>query len=440
MKFLRVLAALLLIALAAGCAGRQGAASPTTAPQATPIPTATTVSMAATSTATAAPTAAPSPTTASKPAPSGEPVRIGVLTPLSPPGDAAAGQLIVRGAELGVKYVNEVMGGVLDGRPIEIVVEDDQGTPEQGVAGYRRLVDEKRVVAVVGQFHSAVNLAVNEIAKDVGVPVFSTQASAKDITAKHYPIAFRTHLIDPIRVEGWLDFIQQQGYTRVALVAEDTDYGIGLIEETKRQIKERGLQVELREFVVDRRSTDLTPQLLQVRDFKPDLVINVAVGQLAYLMVQQAYDIGLFPDTPMLASYDFPVRPEFWKNLGEKGNGLYFIAYYHPRQSLTPIGEWFVKAYEQAYNEPPVYSALSAFGGIVVLAQALNQAGKADPQALIAALENGTFESWYGKVTFPRAEGPYWHQATPSLLILHYTEPQQDWRQAEVVYEYQPSR
>ena len=430
MKFLRVLTAVFLITLTAACAGSPESESPTSPPQTAATPTAATV-----------PTAeSPSVTGTSTPALSGEPVRIGVLTPLSPPGDAAAGQLIVRGAELGVRYVNEVMGGVLDGRPVEIVVEDDQGTPEQGVAGYRRLVDEERVVAVIGQFHSAVNLAVNEIAKDVGVPVFSTQASAMDITAKHYPIAFRTHLIDPIRVQGWLDFIEQQGYTRVALIAEDTDYGIGLVEETKRQVQERGLQLELLDLVVDRRSTDLTPQLLQVRDFEPDLVINIAVGQLAYLMVQQAYDIGLFPDTPMLASYDFPVRPEFWQNLGEKGNDLYFAAYYHPRQSLTPIGEWFVEAYEQAYNEPPVYSALSSFGNIVVIAQALNQAGQSDPEALIAALENGTFETWYGEVTFLRADGPYWHQATPSLLILHFTAPHQDWREAEVVYEYKPSQ
>lgn len=62
-----------------------------------------------------------------------KPVRLGVLTPLSPPGDASAGQFIVRGARMGADEVN-ARGGVLGGRKIELVVEDDSGTPEKGAA------------------------------------------------------------------------------------------------------------------------------------------------------------------------------------------------------------------------------------------------------------------------------------------------------------------
>src|SRR5512135_1290922 len=78
-----------------------------------------------------------------------EPVKVGCLTPLSPPGDPASGKRMVWAAELGVKYVNEVMGGVLGGRPLQLAVEDDQGVPAEGVSGYRRLVTKEGVVAVV---------------------------------------------------------------------------------------------------------------------------------------------------------------------------------------------------------------------------------------------------------------------------------------------------
>src|SRR4030095_14261910 len=64
-------------------------------------------------------------------------VKIGVLTPLSPPGDAAAGQFIVRGARMGVEEINGA-GGVLGGRKLELIVEDDAGTPEKGAAGRRQ--------------------------------------------------------------------------------------------------------------------------------------------------------------------------------------------------------------------------------------------------------------------------------------------------------------
>lgn len=196
-----------------------------------------------------------------------EPVVIGVLTPLSPPGDVAAGQLVRRGAELAAQYVNEQMGGVLGGRPVELAIEDDQGTPEAGVAGYRRLATQLGAVGVIGQFHSSVNLAVNEVAKEIGVPVFSTQASNQDITAKGYDIAFRTHAIDPVRAESWLSFIQGQGFKKVAIVSEDTDYGIGLVDEMETRVTDQGLDIELNSVVFSRGTPDVTPQLLQIKDW-----------------------------------------------------------------------------------------------------------------------------------------------------------------------------
>src|SRR5919204_5945176 len=75
-------------------------------------------------------------------------VRIGVLTPLSPPGDASAGQFIVRGAKMAADEVNG-RGGVLGGRKVELVIEDDSGTPEKGAAGFRKLATQDQVVAVI---------------------------------------------------------------------------------------------------------------------------------------------------------------------------------------------------------------------------------------------------------------------------------------------------
>ena len=118
------------------------------------------------------------------------PVKIGVLTPLSPPGDAAAGQFIVRGAKMGADDVN-ARGGVLGGRKIELIIEDDSGTPEKGSAGFRKLVSQDQAVAVIGQFHSSVMTAVQALAEEFKVPVFSTQASARQITERHLTYTFR---------------------------------------------------------------------------------------------------------------------------------------------------------------------------------------------------------------------------------------------------------
>jgi branched-chain amino acid transport system substrate-binding protein len=165
-------------------------------------------------------------------------VKIGVLTPLSPPGDASAGQFIVRGAKMGAEDVN-ARGGVLGGRQIELVIEDDAGTPEKGVAGLRKLATQDQVAAVIGQFHSSVMGAVQTLAEQFEIPVFSTQASARGITEQHLTYTFRTHVIDPDRVQLWNRWIKQNGFKRVALITENTDYGVGLVEETKKRLLSR---------------------------------------------------------------------------------------------------------------------------------------------------------------------------------------------------------
>jgi branched-chain amino acid transport system substrate-binding protein len=363
-----------------------------------------------------------------------EPVKIGVMTPLSPPGATLLGKFILQGARMGAEYVNST-GGVLGGREIELIVEDDSGTPEKGLAGYRRLVTQKGVSAIIGQVHSSVMIAVGDLAENLGVPIFSTQASSKAITEKHLMTAFRTHAIDPDRARMWLRFIKEMDFKRVAMLAENTDYGLGLVDETKAGMAKMGLNIETKSLVFDKKVVDLTPQLLELKAWKPDLLIDIhSVPTTAYLMVKQSYDIGLFPSTPILASFDWPGRSEFWKNLGGKGNYILFISYYHPKMKLTERGDWFKKEYMEKHGEFPIYAAFNGFGQIMILADALELAKSDKPSELIKALEKGEFTSWNGLVTFERGEGPYWHQWSPPLMVLQYTEVGQSPEDAPILY------
>jgi len=362
-----------------------------------------------------------------------KPVKLGVLTPLSPPGDSAAGQFIVRGAKMGAEDVNS-RGGVLGGRKLEIVVEDDAGTPEKGAAGIRKLATQDQVVAVVGQFHSSVMLAVQALGEQFKIPVFSTQASARTITEKHLNYTFRTHVIDPDRVQLWNRWIMERGFKRVFLLAENTDYGTGLVEETKKYFKSMGVKAELETEIFDRTAVDLTPQLLKIKSWKPDLFLNGAIGTPVYLVVKQAYDIGLFPAVPMLVSYDAPVRPEFWKTVGEKGAYLSFIVYYHPTMKLSPRGEAFRKKYMAEFKEEPIYGAFNGYSQVVLLADALNAAKSDRGEDLVKALLANKFEGWNGTISFTRAEGPYWQQWTPPMLITQYTKPEQSFAEAKIAF------
>jgi branched-chain amino acid transport system substrate-binding protein len=362
-----------------------------------------------------------------------EPIVFGVITPLSPPGETSLGQQVKRGTEIAVDYLNE-KGGVL-GRKVVLSIQDSAGKNEQGVAAYRRLVSNEKAVAVFGFIHSGVNIAVNEVAKEMGVPTIGTQAGASDVTAKHYDIAFRTHAVDPPRAATWLGWAKKHGYKRLSLVAETTDYGIGLVKATEDQNKSMNLGMDLQTIMFDRTTTDLLPQLLQVKAFKPDAIINIGVGQPLDLMITQATTLGILPTVPMVTSYDAPGRPQHWALHKEQGVGIHFIAFYTQKSKLSDLGEWFVKKYQEKFNEPPIYSALNGFANAIVLAQAIEAAKTTEPKALIKELETGSFKGWSSvPVTFPRADGVLWHNWSPPLMILKYTKENQTQADAEVAY------
>jgi branched-chain amino acid transport system substrate-binding protein len=367
------------------------------------------------------------------PASAQKPVKIGVLTPLSPPGDAAAGQFIVRGAKMGADDVN-ARGGILGGRKIELVIEDDSGTPEKGAAAFRKLATQDQAVAVVGQFHSSVMTAVQALAEQFKVPVFSTQASARQITERHLDYTFRTHVIDPDRCQMWTKWVKERGFKRAALITENTDYGVGLVDETKKAFASLHPGAELKTIIFDRAVVDLTPQLLEIKNWKPDVILNGGIGTPMYLIIKQAYDVGLHPTVPMLISYDAPTRPEYWKTLGEKGTWASFIVYYHPTMRLTGRGEAFRKKYMAEFKEDPVYGALNAFAQIVLLADALNAAKSDNTEELVKSLLAGKFEGWNGTISFTRGEGPYWQQWTPPMLVTQYTKPEMPFADVKIVY------
>src|ERR1043165_9457968 len=87
-------------------------------------------------------------------------------------GSADRGQHGKRGIEIAVDYLND-KGGVL-GRKVAISIQDSAGKNEQAVAAYRRLVTNEKAVAVFGFIHSGANIAVKEVAKEMGIPTMGT--------------------------------------------------------------------------------------------------------------------------------------------------------------------------------------------------------------------------------------------------------------------------
>jgi branched-chain amino acid transport system substrate-binding protein len=136
----------------------------------------------------------------------------------------------------------------------------------------------------------------------------------------------------------------------------------------------------------------------------------------------------------MLVSYDMPARPEFWKNLGDKGNYVSFMVYYHPTMKLTPRGEAFRAKYREQFKEDPVYAALNGYAQVALIADAVDLAKSDSSEALVRSLLANKFQGWNATIAFTRGDGPYWQQWTPPMLVLQYTRPEMPFTEAKIIY------
>src|ERR1051325_7148533 len=136
-------------------------------------------------------------------------VKIGVIYPLA--GNAAsAGNSAKDAIELGAEIVNgmhpELKGSglaggdgltKLGGAKIELINADHQGNPQVGQSQTLRLIQQEKVAAVLGAYHSSVALAATAVAERYGTPFLVSDSVALNITQRGFKWIFRTGPIAP---------------------------------------------------------------------------------------------------------------------------------------------------------------------------------------------------------------------------------------------------
>lgn len=370
-------------------------------------------------------------------------VTVGIVTPLSTPGDPTAGMLATRGALIGAEYVRD-QGGIRDGLQFDFVIRDDQesvhldgGTmPRSAVGAVAKVAIVDRVLAILGPWHLRYTEEVAELADRMGVPLFIENAHPT-VTAKRRRAVFRTFTSMAERAPVLIRFAAEQGFKRVGLIHANTVFGKIAAELLAEQVHAAPESMELYSVEFDQESAaNLRPKLRAIQQWKPDVVINVGVVRTNHMIVQQAAEVGLLPQVPMLAPFQWPLRaPDYWKALGEHGLHLVWPAtLFSPNwPGLTPIGRRFVARYRSTYGSLPPDTALNAFTDITIIAQALERADGVGREDLLHALENGTFDTWRGPVSFTRGE-THWHHSPPPVVLQQYQEIGQDISTVPIVY------
>lgn len=375
-------------------------------------------------------------------APEGDTILIGGFGPLSAPGDYQGGTQMRQASEIAVDEVNEA-GGVL-GKEVELIFGDTEGLPERGTAVTERLITQNNVVGLTGEFHSGVALAEMEVAHKYGVPTVFAEPWSDDVTGSGYDEIFRIAPSIDFYSSIATNYIAAVGWESIVFVVEDTDYGREQSDTWVSQLEELGI-TDVEVIFADPATEDFTPTLQRIAQEPPDMLAGVLTGIGNSRMLNQACEMGLAPtaQTAYYASVSAQ-NPEFWENVGECGNYVFFTYVGLPRSLWNEKTESFMTKFEERFNTIPGGPALEAYDATHMLLAAIEEAGSTEPDAIISTLEQMEYTGALGDIWFeygnhnplPDDEPAWmWHQwPTPTVMILQYVEEGQSVDEANVVF------
>jgi branched-chain amino acid transport system substrate-binding protein len=296
-------------------------------------------------------------------------------------GDGASfGQSSREGTELAVEEVNAA-GGLLGGRKLSLLVEDDQSKPEEASNAVTKLVTQDKVVAVLGEVASRRSLAAAPIAQRYQVPMI-TPASTNEKVTEVGDYIFRVCFIDPFQGEVLAKFAYNDLKARKVAVLKDItqDYSVGLTDSIVQHFTALGGQV-FDPVAYSGGDQDFRAVLTRIRSLRPDAIFATGYYTEAAIIVRQARELGM--TMPILGGDGWVGEP--LKN-GREALKNTFISNHYSGDNPAPVVQNFVKNYRAKFGHEPDSIAALAYDAVKVLADAATRAGSTDGPKLRDAL------------------------------------------------------
>jgi len=377
-------------------------------------------------------------TTVSRPP---ETVKIGVITPLSPPGDYVSGKLILETAQLFVEWKNE-QGGVL-GRKLEIVQADQTLDSSVAISHLKRMVTSDKIAGLVGPWESLVALPVAGATEENPVVMFVTYSWADDITKNHYKYVFRVGVYNSLIAGQSVDFFKYTGWKNIAVIVEESPYGFGQRDSLQYWAPKKHPEVKFNFIPAAMGKADYSAELSRVKGMTPPpdaLVIHLNVPH-AFVAGKQAVEMGLTKGgTKIYWGNDCPTwdPKSFWEMMGEGGVGTLFPTYWSPYMKMTPTGEQFMSLYRTKYGKEPFIALMWYWDCLRILAEAIEKTGSTSADTLAKYIEKIDIEGTTGRITLVNEPDPtstLWHQwIGMTQYTFEFTEANQDPGKAKQLY------
>lgn len=291
------------------------------------------------------------------------------------------GQSAINGVLMAASEVNQAGG--INGRKIDIVIEDDKGSPEEAARLTAKLIDQDKVVAIIGGGTSGNSRAAAPKAQASRIPMISPSSTDPAVTQTGNYI-FRACFVDTFQGEVMAIFAVKTLKAKKAAILTDfnSPYSKGLTDYFKLSFGRLGGTI-VSEQTYTQGDADFKGQLSTIRSAEPDVIyIPGYYGDVA-LIAKQARTVGL---TQPLLGGDGWDAPELWQIGGDALNGAYISTHYSA-DNPSPEIQQFVAAYKQRYGNllPDAHAAL-AYDAARILFAAIARTGSTEGDKLRDAL------------------------------------------------------
>lgn len=307
-----------------------------------------------------------------------EPIKLGMVVPLTGP-IADAGRYGMQGAKLAVEEINAA-GGVL-GRPIELIIEDDQTQNPTTVLAFTKLADNKDIIAFLGPTRSTQIQAIAPSVLQAGRPVM-IGGTDPTLTKSGNPWFFRFRPNDTYTARAMAAFgVEKLGKKNWAIVHATDAFGSNAKGLFTDALKARGITPVLTEGQPNN-SPDYTAVALSVKQSGADILATfITFEPDVAIFARQLKQLGV---NPVWLGSPSITTTTARKLGGPTLFGTYAVADFHP--DANPEAKAFAAKYTAAYKTTPDFFASWPYDAVHVLAKAIGAAGDTSPEKIRQAL------------------------------------------------------
>jgi len=331
---------------------------------------------------------------ASPGAASGEPIKVGAILSLTGT-YAGLGEGEKNVIDMEVKRINDAGG--INGRPLEVIVEDDATDEAKAAAAAAKLIEQDEVVAILGATGSGQTMAMRGDVDRAGVPQVS-MAGATAITNPVDPLVFATPWSNTIVVPFTLQYLKDQGITKIGLISDSGGFGKDGQAIISAEAPNYGIEI-VDDETFNPGDTDMSAQLTKIKSSGAEAILMWTAGAEAATIVKNAADLGT--DLPIYGSHGI-ARREFIEGAGAAAEGITLPAgkilmpeaYGEGTEAFT-VATDFIDRYTAAYGEAPSTFAGYAYDALNLVVEAAKKVqGDLTPESLRDAIEQTT--GWVG--------------------------------------------